>query len=80
MPRLNLPITHWQTEPDHKWVDPSTTYLGRDPKSGLHFFNEDGAVCLYARRRRPISGHQLIRGAYYFEFVSSLTEKGAVPL
>ena len=75
----NLPIAHWQTEPNRIWTDETTRYLGRDPISGLHFFSEDGAVGLYAKHRRPIHGHQLIRGIYYFEFCRQLTEKHAIP-
>lgn len=65
---MAMTITNWQSSNGKRWQD-DTTYLGFDSASGLHRFMCDGAVGLFAKRHTPISGWQLIRGAYFYEFV-----------
>lgn len=72
MPKLA--ITEWQTNGNGKQWPSSYRYVRYDHANRLHVFaSEDGNLELFAKRKHPISGWQLVRGAYYYEFCRAAT-------
>jgi hypothetical protein len=67
--RKHLEIKEWQGDKvfDHTRYE----YRGFDKVSGLHKFWNGEQIELFAKRKHPISGWQIVRGSYFYEYVRS---------
>lgn len=68
---MATPVVVYEILPDEVKVS-AFQYLGPNGHGLYVFVNEDGNAEWFARHNDPISGWQLKRGAYYFEFCTSI--------